>query len=270
MAGAYRNRSDRRFPLFVPAKYRRVVDPDQWREGLAVAKANYRRAEARLAKHGSETSVGADLLTRQTNLPVTHGGGTRSQLVRTSREETPVRRMGSAGPAICAVQLPGHLPRELAMESFEVDIDPAQIVRWIMVERKTSPSTFKTLVTRASEVRAIPDRSEYHLGDEEREDLSEMNTTATLEIVPAHERDGWLLTVTVEDEIGPRMSADAAAAEQQIDLGTFYSEFIRPGRGIANVVAHVENALARQHVTRLLEAIEQDRHTVDQASASRR
>jgi hypothetical protein len=65
-----------------------------------VAKANYRRAEARLAKHGSETSTGADLLTRQTNLPVTHGGGTRSHLVRTSREETPVRRMGSAGPAL--------------------------------------------------------------------------------------------------------------------------------------------------------------------------
>jgi hypothetical protein len=147
------------------------------------------------------------------------------------------------------------------MESIEVDIDPAQVVRWIMAERKVSPSTFKTIATRAGEVRAIPDRTEYHLGDEEREDLSEMDTVATLEIAPAHERDGWLLTITVEDEIGPRMSAD---------LGTFYSEFIRPERGIANVVAQVENALARQHVTRLLEAIEQDRHTVDQASASRR
>jgi hypothetical protein len=83
------------------------------------------------------------------------------------------------------------------MESFEVDIDPAQVVRWIMAERKTSPSTFKTIATRAGEVRAIPNRSEYHL-------------------------------------------------------------------------AQVENVSARQHITRLLESIEQDRHTVDQAPASRR
>jgi hypothetical protein len=66
-----------------------------------------------------------------------------------------------------------------------------------------------------------------------------------MEIAPAHERDGWSLTVTVEDEIGPRIAVDGAGAEQQIDLGTFYSEFIRPDRGITNVVAQVASPLAR-------------------------
>jgi hypothetical protein len=156
------------------------------------------------------------------------------------------------------------------MESFEVDIDPAQVVRWIMAEHKTSPSTFKTVARRATEIRQIADRSEYHLGDEERENLSEMDTIATLEISPAHERDGWLLTVTVEDEIGPRITADGAGAEQRIDLGTFYKEFIRPGRGIANVVAQVGSPSARQNVNRLLEAIERNRHTDDKSLASPR
>ena len=115
-----------------------------------------------------------------------------------------------------------------------------------------------------TEVREIPARREYHLGDEEREDLSEVATIATLEIAPAHAGDGWLLTVTVEDEIGPRVFGEGAApeAEQQIDLGTFYSTFIRPERGTANVVAEVDSPSARASVTRLLSSIERNRHAV--------
>jgi hypothetical protein len=114
------------------------------------------------------------------------------------------------------------------------------------------------------QARGISSPSLSHLGDEEREDLSEMATTATLEIAPAHERDGWHLTVTVEDEIGPRELGDGAAvgSEQQMDLGTFYNEFIRPGRGIAEVVAAVESETARANLNRLLDAIERNQHPV--------
>ena len=148
------------------------------------------------------------------------------------------------------------------MESFPVDIDAEQIVRWVMAEQAAAPSTFKTNARRMTEVREIPARREYHLGDEEREELSEVATIATLEIAPAHAGDGWLLTVTVEDEIGPRVSGAAAEAEQQIDLGTFYSTFIRPERGTANVVAEVDSPSARASVTRLLSSIERNRHAV--------
>ncbi len=151
------------------------------------------------------------------------------------------------------------------MESFEIDIDPGQIVRWVMAERNRVPSSLKTNARCFSEVREIPPRREYHFGDEERQDLIEAATIGTLEIAPAHERDGWLLTVTVEDESGPRVTGAAidAGTEQQIDLGTFYNEFIRPGRGIANVVAEVANLSARRRVTRLLETIERNRHPVE-------
>ncbi len=61
--------------------------------------------------------------------------------------------------------------------------------------------------------------------EEERENLTEVATIATLEIAPPHGLDGWLLTVTVEDETGPRVVGDsvAPATEQQIDLSTFYN-----------------------------------------------
>lgn len=148
------------------------------------------------------------------------------------------------------------------MQNYPVDIDPEQIVRWVKVENEAAPSTFRVIARRASEVREIPVRRETHLGDEEREDLSEIATIATLEIAPAHPGDGWLLTVVVEDEVGPRILHDTAATEreQQIDLGTFYKEFIRPGRGSANVTAEVEDPAAKARVTRLLNAIERNRH----------
>ncbi len=75
------------------------------------------------------------------------------------------------------------------MESFEIDIDPGQIVRWVMAERNKAPSSLRTNARCVTEVREIPPRREYHLGDEERQDLIEAATIGTLEITPAHERD---------------------------------------------------------------------------------
>jgi hypothetical protein len=148
------------------------------------------------------------------------------------------------------------------MESYPVDIDPEQVVRWIKAEHEAAPASFKVSARRTTEAQEIPFRKEIHLGDEEREDLSEIATIATLDVSPVPASDGWLLSVVVEDESGPRISlgSTAAEAEQQIDLGTFYKEYIRSGRGTANVVVEVEGPAARARVTRLLEAIEKNRH----------
>lgn len=153
------------------------------------------------------------------------------------------------------------------MQTYPVDIDPEQVVRWVMAERQAAPSTFTALARRTMEVRQIPGRRELHLGDEEREDLSEIATIATLEIAPVHARDGWLLTVVVEDEAGPRILNKGAAVEgeEEIDLGAFYDQFIRPQRGTANVVAMVEDAAADERMTRLLNTIERNRHVAGDA-----
>jgi len=147
------------------------------------------------------------------------------------------------------------------MQTYPVDLDPEQIVRWAIAERKAAPATLRMLARRAVEVRDIPVRKEYHLGDEERTDLSEVATVATLEITPGHTSDGWRLTVEVEDEAGPRMSGGPdIATDVAIDPDAFYNEFLRRGRGIANVTAEVDSDAAKARLTRLLETIERNRH----------
>ncbi len=147
------------------------------------------------------------------------------------------------------------------METYPVDIDPEQVVRWVKAECETAPSSLRVTARRMREVREIPVHSEFHLGDEERENLTEVETVATLEIAPSH-GESWRLSVVVEDEAGPRISegSEGGATEQQIDLGTFYKEFIRPNRGVSNVIAEVEDESAKAHVTRLVSAIEANSH----------
>lgn len=148
------------------------------------------------------------------------------------------------------------------MESFPVDIDPKQIVHWVIAEHRVSPSSLKTSARRTTEVRQIPARADLHLGDEEREDLSEVAIVATLEITPAHPSDGWRMSVTVEDEIGPRGPGRGTMVEddQEIDLETFNSLFIRPERGTATAVAQADDAAAEARLSSLLASIETDRH----------
>ena len=148
------------------------------------------------------------------------------------------------------------------MEPYPVDIDAGQVVRWVMAEHRAAPSTFRILARRITELQDIPLQTELGLGDEEREDLSEIATIAILEIAPVHAGDGWRLIVTVEDEMGPRTPDDGltVASEEEIDLDTFYKEYIRTGRGSANVVAEADDPEARGRMTRLLNAIERDQH----------
>ena len=173
-----------------------------------------------------------------------------------------------------------------AVESYPVDIEPAQVVRWVKAEHDVWPSAFRITAVRTREVREIPARSEFHLGDEEREDLSEVATVASVEIAPGNAAHGWRLRILVEDEIGPRLSraesarlessrAGSAAAvdampddddeltaseatEQQLDLGAFYREFIRPGRGTATITADADGAEGRRRLAALLKTIEKD------------
>jgi hypothetical protein len=151
------------------------------------------------------------------------------------------------------------------MPSYPLDVDPQQVVRWIMDEQRAAPSRFRILARRAAELRDIPARRELHLGDEEREDLSEVDTVATLEIGPAHAGEGWLLTVVVEDEAGPRLPGKGALAEgeEQIGLHAFYNEFIRSGRGVANVFAEAQDKVAEACIERLVSSIEKNRHDPD-------
>jgi hypothetical protein len=156
------------------------------------------------------------------------------------------------------------------MPSYPLDVDPEQVVRWIMDEQRAAPARFRILARRSAELRDIPARQELHLGDQEREDLSEVETVATLEIAPAHAGEGWLLTVVVEDEAGPRLpdKGTLAGGEEQIDLRAFYNEFIRSGRGVANVLAEATDKAAEARIEQLVSSIEKNRHDPDRSRSA--
>jgi hypothetical protein len=155
---------------------------------------------------------------------------------------------------------------ERAVAIYPIDIEPAQIVKWLMTEQQATPSLFRIEARRASELRELPAAAKYHLGDEEREDLNEVDTVATLEVSPAHASEGWTLTITVEDEAGPRATGPEGI-ERQMDLGTFYRQFIRSGRGIATASAEIQGAEAEQHLKNLLNAVLVDRHPPSKTAA---
>ena len=148
------------------------------------------------------------------------------------------------------------------METYPVDIDVGQIVRWLREELKADRSRFRVTGWLSRETEKIPRRRELRLGDEEREDLSEVATVVTLDITPVDGSEGWRLSVVVEDEAGPHISdrGTREAAERPIDLETFYKEFIRPDRGTANVTAEARDSAARDLLTALIDAIEENRH----------
>lgn len=157
------------------------------------------------------------------------------------------------------------------METYPIDIEPEQIVRWVMAESRAMPAEFRTIATRTFEPRGLPTRKELRLGEEDRDDLTEIATVGTLQIAPAHATDGWLLTIVVEDEFGPRILDEPAASEgeQEIDVAAFYDSFIRPRRGSASAVAEVEDSVAKARLSRLLQDIEMNRHFSDRGGSSR-
>jgi hypothetical protein len=157
------------------------------------------------------------------------------------------------------------------MKTYPVDIDPEQFVNWVMAECQAQSPAVKATARRTTEMREIPIRREFHLGDQEREELSEIATVGVLEIAPLDARKGWLLTVLIEDEVGPRApdDDDAPESDAEIDLNDFYDEFIRPERGNAYVIAEVENAAAKGRVTRLLNLVERNLHGSDQGGTKR-
>ncbi len=70
------------------------------------------------------------------------------------------------------------------------------------------------------------------------------------------------MRIRVEDDIGPGLPEDepVPAGEEEIDLATFYDDFIAADRGLAEVSAEAETADDRASLNRVLDAILKDRH----------
>lgn len=146
------------------------------------------------------------------------------------------------------------------MESYPIDIDPDQVVRWLLAEQATGTLPVWINALQHSEIREIDTQQDIRLSDEERDGLSEAATVAMLEIVPRRASEGWRLTIVVEDEAGPRMVGAGSGEERPIDLGAFHRRYLRPDRGTVSLTAEVEDSDGKAHLDRLLRTIETNSH----------
>ncbi len=78
---------------------------------------------------------------------------------------------------------------------------------------------------------------ERETGGYEETDVQEITAVGSLDVVPEHRPDSWILRVRVKDELGNRIPADEDAPEgpEEISLDQFWDEFIAPARGMPSI-----------------------------------
>jgi hypothetical protein len=148
------------------------------------------------------------------------------------------------------------------VESVTVDIDAKQIVSWLLQEERVKPFDLLVSATRSYQRKELSPEEEEQLGDEESEDLSEINEVGLLEVMPRKGPGRWVLRIRVTDDIGPRTPEDepAPTEDEEIDLETFNAEFVEADRGFVEVSAEAQDRAASTDLCHLLEAIVTDRH----------
>jgi len=146
------------------------------------------------------------------------------------------------------------------VETYPVDIAPEQVVRWLMVEGRLHAFDLLVSATRSFEPGELA--GDERLGGEEREEVSEISEVGLLEVMPRQKPHIWTLRVRVEDDIGPHLPEDEPIpeTEEEPDVPTFYEEFIKADRGIAEVSVEVDSPAAKASFNRVLEAMLTDRH----------
>lgn len=148
------------------------------------------------------------------------------------------------------------------MESVAVDLAPNQVVRWLLDEGRLHAFDLLVNATRSYQVNVLSPEDRAGFNEDEEKDLSAISEIGILEVRPRDNPHRWTLRVRVADDIGPRTPEDEPVpeGEEDIDLPTFYEEFIRDNRGIAEVSAEVEGPAAKESLNRILAAMLTDRH----------
>lgn len=153
----------------------------------------------------------------------------------------------------------------------EVDVDPEQVVRWLLVERQKGGTSLETRAWRVNENHPIARPLEQRLGDEDLEDISDEATVARLEISPAH-AEGWRIVISAEAEIQPIAPEEDSAEDEEepIDLDAFYTDFVRSPRTTTTISAEAESPEAQAHLERFIHGIETDAHVPEGQRLNRR
>jgi len=148
------------------------------------------------------------------------------------------------------------------METYPLDIAAEQVVRWLVDETRMGRRSLQIRATRAYADDEIPNPQDHGLGQEEREDVTNVTAVGILEIFPTHRAEGWLLRVRVEDALGRRLPEDASVSDtpEEIELASFQDEFVLPDRGTTFVAVEADSDEAWSSFQTLLDKIRANKH----------
>lgn len=141
------------------------------------------------------------------------------------------------------------------MEDYEIDSPAAVVVGWIVQAVKQGGSG---LLTNAWREYVLDESFAGKKSGYEETGVQEVTAVGSLEVVPEHQPDSWILQVRVEDELGDRIPADEDALEgpEEISLDQFTEEFIAPQRGAASIWLSASGPADKEAFDRFLTELE--------------
>jgi hypothetical protein len=158
--------------------------------------------------------------------------------------------------------MPNASLRRAKLPAYPVDIAAEQVVRWLLDEQRSGPLPVEIRATRRYVSEPLDRPEDVGLGDDDQADLGDVLAVGILEVSPPPGKNGWVLSIRIEDPLGPRTPEDEPVpeGEEEIDLETFEAEFNAPGRATDEVTLDAETAEARAHFEALFADLLRDRH----------
>jgi hypothetical protein len=157
--------------------------------------------------------------------------------------------------------------RRAKLPTYPVDIAAEQVVRWLLEEQRSGYLPVEVRANRQYVIEPLERPEDVRLDKEDDADLGDVLAVGILEVFPPPGRNGWVLSIRMEDPLGPRMPDDESVpeGEEEIDLETFEADFISSGRATEDMTLDAETAEARAHFEALFADLLRDRHAAGRA-----
>jgi hypothetical protein len=146
------------------------------------------------------------------------------------------------------------------MENYEIDFPAETLLGWIMEEHQAGRELDLWPTREFVEVpRKRTDKGSFTAD----EGLAETVSVGNLDVRTPGRKAGWTLHLRVEDELAAHLpeDEDVKTEPEPIEIETFWSDFVSPGRGAAYAWITAESGSAKTAFDRFLQSLEERHRT---------
>jgi hypothetical protein len=146
------------------------------------------------------------------------------------------------------------------MDEYEINFPAETLLGWIMEEHQAGG---KLELWPAREYVEVPRKRTDKGSFTADEDLAETVTVGTLDVRQQGRKTGWILHFRVEDELAPHLpeDEDVQIEPEPIEIETFWSDFVSPGRGAAYAWITAESSTDKAAFERFVHTLEKRHQT---------